>query len=538
MRKQVFLFMGILCFQTLFANLMSVDYRIVPLPNDIKLYSNQQFLLDENVSIRYPFRNLKMRSNALFLATYMKEITGLNIPVETKKTNGKVIELSLDLESSNPESYRLTVLSTRIRIQGSSEAGVFYGIQTLRKSISAVSGEKAMLPGVIINDAPRFSYRGMHLDVARHFFDSDEIKRYIDILVLHNINTFHWHLTDDQGWRIEIKKYPKLTTLGSLRPETVIGHNTGNFDGIPYGGFYTQKQIRDVVNYAAKRYITIIPEVDLPGHMLGALSAYPELGCTGGPYSLWCKWGVSEDILCAGNDKTLVFIREVLTEIMHLFPSKYIHVGGDECPKIKWMNCPKCQARIQSMGYSTDGTHTAEARLQSYIMTFAELVLNEKGRKMIGWDEILEGGLAPNATVMSWHGLNGGVLAAQLKHDVIMTPNTYLYFDYYQVQPIDSEPLAIGGYTPLSKVYALDPVPPTLTEEEQKHILGAQANLWTEYITTFNQVEYMLLPRLAALCEVQWTQPINKDLNDFLNRLPQMTAIYKSSGYNYSKIQQ
>jgi len=538
MRKLIVLLTGILCFLSLYANTLDIDYRVIPLPNEIKLQPNPNFLLDEHVLIHYPARNPKMKANALFLAAYLKELTGQEVSVVTKQVEGKVIELSLGLHSTNLESYRLTVSSDKVVIQGVTEAGVFYGIQTLRKSIPTDVLGAVRLPGVIINDAPRFAYRGMHLDVARHFFTADEVKRYIDILVLHNINTFHWHLTDDQGWRIEIKKYPKLTKFGSRRPETVIGHNTGKYDGIPHGGFYTKKQIRVVIAYAAKRYINVIPEIDLPGHMLGALSAYPELGCTGGPYALWRQWGVSEDVLCAGNDKTLVFIREVLTEIMNLFPSTYIHVGGDECPKSKWKNCPKCQARILSLGLKTDEKHTAEARLQSYIMTYAERILNGRGRQMIGWDEILEGGLAPNSIVMSWRGMEGGIQAARLKHKVIMTPNTHLYFDYYQVRPTDSEPLAIGGYAPLSKVYAFEPVPAMLTEEEQQYILGAQANVWTEYIPTFNQVEYMLLPRLAALSEVQWTQPANKNFTNFLIRLRSMIERYKLAGYNYSKSQQ
>jgi len=535
MRKLIVLLIGILCFQTLSAMIPVIDYRVIPLPNDITLLPNQSFILDQHIRIFYPFGNPKMKANAVFLADYLKDITGLELSDAKGNSKGKVLKLSLGLKVDNPESYRLSINSDSIVIQGVTEAGVFYGIQTLRKSISAAAQGTVSLPGVIINDAPRFAYRGMHLDVARHFFTVDEVKRYIDILVLHNINTFHWHLTDDQGWRIEIKKYPKLTKIGSTRPETVIGHNTGKYDGVPVSGFYTQKQVRDVVDYAAKRYINVIPEIDLPGHMLGALAAYPELGCTGGPYALWCQWGVSNDVLCAGNDKTLTFIRDVLTEITQLFPSKYIHVGGDECPKVNWIKCPKCQARIQSLGLKSDSKYSAETHLQSYIMSFAEGVLQEKGRRMIGWDEILEGSPSLNSIVMSWRGMVGGIQAAQLKHQVIMTPNSHLYFDHYQSKPIESEPLAIGGYSPLSMVYGLEPVPTVLSEDERKYIIGVQANVWTEYISTFKQVEYMLLPRLAALCEVQWTQPALKDSSDFLNRLPKMVNLYNRYGYNYGK---
>lgn len=535
MRKLIILLAGILCFPVLFANTPGIDYRVIPLPNEINLQPGSSFLLDNQVSILYPSGNPKMKANALFLAKYLKELTGLEIKAKSGKSKKKGILLSLGLQSTNPESYKLSVRSDNIVIQGVTEAGVFYGIQTLRKSIPVNAQGVLNLPGVIINDAPRFAYRGMHLDVARHFFTVEEVKRYIDILVLHNNNTFHWHLTDDQGWRIEIKKYPKLIQIGSMRPETVIGHNSGKYDGIPHGGFYTQKQLREIVVYAAQRYINVIPEIDLPGHMLGALSAYPELGCTGGPYTLWCKWGVSEDVLCPGNDKTLTFIRDVLNEITEIFPSKYIHVGGDECPKSNWQKCPKCQARILSLGLKSDDKHSAEARLQSFVMTYAERILNERGRKMIGWDEILEGGIAPNSIVMSWRGTAGGIEAARLKHEVIMTPNSYLYFDHYQSRPTESEPLAIGGYTPVSKVYGFEPVPSELKEDEQKYILGAQSNMWTEYITTFDQVQYMVLPRLAALCEVQWTSPAQKDYSDFLIRLPRLIDLYKRCGFNFAK---
>lgn len=535
MRKLIVLLVGILCFQQLFAETPGIDYRVIPLPNEISLQSGPSFLLDKQVPILYPFGNLKMKANALFLAKYLKELTGQEIVAKSGKSKKKAILLSLGLKSTNLESYKLSISSDNIVIQGVTEAGVFYGIQTLRKSMPVNAPGVVNLPGVIINDAPRFAYRGMHLDVSRHFFTVEEVKRYIDLLVLHNINTFHWHLTDDQGWRIEIKKYPKLIKIGSMRAETVIGHNTGKYDGIPYGGFYTQKQLREVVAYAAQRYVNVIPEIDLPGHMLGALSAYPEFGCTGGPYALWCQWGVSEDVLCPGNDKTLTFIRDVLNEITEIFPSKYIHVGGDECPKSNWQKCPKCQARILSQGLISDDNHSAEMRLQSFVMTYAESVLNKRGRKMIGWDEILEGDPAPNSIVMSWRGIEGGIQAARLKHEVIMSPNSYLYFDHYQSLPIESEPLAIGGYTPVSMVYGFEPVPSELKEDEQKYILGAQATMWTEYITTFDQVQYMLLPRLAALCEVQWTRPAQKNYNDFLNRLSRLIDLYKRFGFTYAK---
>jgi hexosaminidase len=537
MKKTFLQLAGLLCLSNLFASnfpeVKSIDYRVIPLPNEINWQQGKSFQLDASVKIVYPKGIEKMQRNAVFLAQYLNDITGNKFETTTK-TSKKSIVLNLNLKKENPEAYQIKVTNKHIIISASSPAGVFYGIQTLRKSIP-VGIAPINLPAVIINDAPRFAYRGMMLDVSRHFFKVDEVKTYIDILALHNINTFHWHLTDDQGWRIEIKKYPLLTEIGSKRAETVIGHNSGKYDGIPYGGFYTQAQIKDVISYAKDRYINIIPEIDMPGHMMGALAAYPELGCTGGPYAVWCQWGISDQVLCIGNDKTLTFIKDVLTELTELFPSKYIHIGGDECPKTSWKKCPKCQARIKELGLISDDKHTAEERLQSFVISYAEKVLNDKGRRMIGWDEILEGGLAPNATVMSWRGMEGGIEAAKQKHDVIMTPNQYVYFDHYQSNDIENEPMAIGGYTPVKTVYNWEPVPSSLSNDEKKYIIGAQANLWCEFIPTFNQAEYMVLPRMAALCEVQWTTPEKKNYPDFLTRVPKMIDLYKLYHYNYAR---
>jgi hexosaminidase len=375
----------------------------------------------------------------------------------------------------------------------------------------------------------------MMLDVSRHFCTVDSVKRWIDMLALHNVNTFHWHLTEDQGWRIEIKKYPRLTEIGSKRTETVIGRNSGKYDGKPHGGFYTQAEAREIVAYAAERYINVVPEIDMPGHMLGALASDPELGCTGGPYQVWRQWGVSDDVLCMGNDKTFEFITDVLNEIMDIFPSKYIHIGGDECPKTNWKKCEKCQARIASLGLKADEHHSAEERLQSYFISYAEKVVNKKGRRMIGWDEILEGGLAPDATVMSWRGMSGGIAAAKMDHDVIMTPNSHLYFDHYQTKETKTEPLAIGGNSPVEKVYNFDPIPSELNAAQRSRIIGVQANLWTEYVPNFRHAEYMVLPRMAALCEVQWSPSYKKDYESFLKRLPTLVEVYKLYNYNYAK---
>ena len=508
------------------------NYQIIPMPLDIQLAEQGKFVLTEGTSVIYPENNEKMQNNANFLAEYVKEKTGITL-APTTEAKGKGIILRVEENQEKPEGYTLKVTTDNVTICGGSEAGVFYGIQTLRKSLPVVQGEKVALPAVEINDEPRFDYRGGMLDVARHYIELDSVKRFIDMLAMHNINRFHWHLSEDQGWRIEIKCRPLLTEKGSMRKETIIG-KTDKYDGKPHGGFFTQEEAKEIVAYAADRYITVIPEIDMPGHMLSALHAYPELGCTGGPYDVWCHWGVSKDVLCAGNDATLKFIEDVLGEIVEIFPSEYIHIGGDECPKTRWESCPKCQARIKALGIKGDEKHTAEEYLQSFIINYAEKFLNSKGRQIIGWDEILEGGLAPNATVMSWRGEKGGIEAAHQKHKVIMTPHTYLYFDYYQSYDRKSEPLAIGGKLPLERVYSYNPLPKELSAEEQKYIIGVQANLWTEYISTFKYAEYMLLPRLAALSEIQWSSADKRNYECFLSRLPRLVELYDLKQYNYA----
>lgn len=514
-----------------------VNYKVIPLPQEISLTKGTPFILNEKTLIVYPKGNSLLKRNADFLAEYIRESTGYKL--STKEINNKIpqraIALTIDKTIAEQEGYTLAVTSDGILIKGSTANGIFYGIQTLRKAIPVnAKGQPISMPGVLIKDQPRFSYRGMHLDVGRHFFPVQFIKEYIDLLALHNMNTFHWHLTEDQGWRIEIKKYPKLTEIGSIRERTVVGRNTQEYDNTPHSGFYTQEQAKEIVEYAKKRYITVIPEIDLPGHMLAALTAYPELGCTGGPYKVAQRWGVFDDVLCIGNEKSLTFLEDVLAEIVSIFPSKYIHIGGDEAPRTYWKTCPKCQARIKEENLKADAHHTAEDRLQSYCMARIENYLNSKGRQVIGWDEILEGDVAPNATVMSWRGVEGGIKAAQLGHDVIMTPNTYCYFDYYQTTNTKKEPLAIGGYLPIEKVYNMEPLPAQLTEDEKKHIIGVQANVWTEYIPTTKQVEYMILPRMAALSEVQWTQPDKKDYKDFSKRLMRLMEMYERDSLNYA----
>lgn len=542
MKRISFNLMGVLCilFSTCFyacseKRTLNSDYEIIPKPLDVNCKGDASFLLKDGVAVIYPENNRKMQDNAEFLVDYVERQTGVKLTSHAGMPVDGAICLTLDLNDDNAEAYKLIVNDKRVCISGASEAGVFYGIQTLRKSLPVAQDINVNLSAVEIYDKPRFAYRGAMLDVARHFYTVDEVKTFIDMLALHNINRFHWHLTDDQGWHIEIKKYPKLMSVASERKETVVGRwYSGIYDGKPYGGYYTQDELRDVIDYAAKRHITIIPEVDLPGHMQAALTAYPELGCTGGPYEVRTIWGVSQDVLCVGNDFTLQFVKDVLSEVADIFPSEYIHIGGDECPKVRWEKCPKCQERIKSLGLKSDAKHTKEQRLQSYMIQEAAKYLKEKGKRIIGWTEILEGGLVPDATLMSWIGESGGIEAAHQHHDVIMTPNTYLYFDYYQSKKVEDEPLAIGGYLPIEKTYNYEPMPKELTEEEQQYIKGVQANLWTEYIPIFSQVQYMVLPRLGAAAEVQWTDPSKKDYKDFLRRVPHLVAVYDCYGWNYA----
>lgn len=542
MKRISFNLMGVLCilFSTCFyacseKRTLNSDYEIIPKPLDVNCKGDASFLLKDGVAVIYPENNQKMQDNAEFLVDYVEKQTGVKLTSHAGMPVDGAICLTLDLNDDNAEAYKLIVNDKRVCISGASEAGVFYGIQTLRKSLPVAQDINVNLSAVEIYDKPRFAYRGAMLDVARHFYTVDEVKTFIDMLALHNINRFHWHLTDDQGWRIEIKKYPKLMSVASERKETVVGRwYSGIYDGKSYGGYYTQDELRDVIDYAAKRHITIIPEVDLPGHMQAALTAYPELGCTGGPYEVRTIWGVSQDVLCVGNDFTLQFVKDVLSEVADIFPSEYIHIGGDECPKVRWEKCPKCQERIKSLGLKSDAKHTKEQRLQSYMIQEAAKYLKEKGKRIIGWTEILEGGLVPDATLMSWIGESGGIEAAHQHHDVIMTPNTYLYFDYYQSKKVEDEPLAIGGYLPIEKTYNYEPMPKVLTKEEQQYIKGVQANLWTEYIPVFSQVQYMVLPRLGAAAEVQWTDPSKKDYKDFLRRVPHLVAVYDCYGWNYA----
>ena len=512
---------------------------IVPYPNHLETGRGTYRVTDRPVTCDSRTDERTQRAVVGFAARLATVTGGTNPVTVADEVPASGIRFVTD-ESLPAEGYELNVDGEGIEVRASQFPGFLYALQSLEQLLpAAVYGTEPApdaaweVPCVKIADAPRFAYRGMHLDVARHFFSVDEVKRYIDVMAIHKLNTLHWHLTDDQGWRIEIKRYPELTAVGSIRKATVVRKEWGTYDGTPYGGFYTQDEIRDVVKYAADRGVTVIPEIDLPGHMLAALTAYPELGCTGGPYEVWGRWGVADDVLCPGREKTFEFLEGVLTEVMELFPSEYIHIGGDECPKGRWEKCPRCQARIRQLGLRDKDGYTAEHYLQGYVTDRIGKYLAERGRRIIGWDEILEGQAPSDAIVMSWRGSAGGIKAAKLGHDVIMTPNSHFYFDYYQSPDADAEPFGIGGCVTIDKVYSFDPMA-DLTPEQLAHILGVQANLWTEYIASDDHLEYMLLPRLAALSEVQWCQPGVKDWVRFRDGF-RMDRIYSQMGYAFAK---
>ena len=509
-----------------YAQTQQADYRIVPLPQNITQQKGKPFVLKNHVTISCNTKDEALKRDAEFLREYVKEYTGIQLDIVEAKGN---IQLALDKKIKQPEGYAITVNDRRVTLSGQTPAGVFYAIQTLRKSLQP-NVSQIELPAVSITDAPRFGYRGMMLDCARHFFPVSFVKKYIDMMALHNMNVFHWHLTDDQGWRIEIKKYPRLTEVGSKRDMTVVGRNSEVWDSIPYGGYYTQDEAREIVRYAADRFITVIPEIDMPGHMLGALAAYPELGCTGGPYKVWGRWGVSDEVLCLGNDKIYTFCQDVLKEIMDIFPAKYIHFGGDETPTKSWENCPKCQALAKREGI--DIKH-----LQNYFTARMEEFINEHGHRAIGWDEVLQSkNLSDKTIIMSWRGAEPGGEAAERGHDVIMSPTSYNYFDYYQTAEGEdkwSEPLLIGGNLPLETTYSFEPYPEKATQQAKDHIIGVQANLWTEYIPYESLAEYQVLPRMGALCEVQWMNPAKKDFNDFKQRALSLRRIYDKYNLTY-----
>ena len=533
-------------------NAQRADYNVIPLPKEVKADSVQMFTLRQGMGVSFDASNPEIYRNAQFLCEWVEQMTGIKLKLtpDDKKaairmvleapTKSKKGEAEAALTEQQQEAYTIKVDKKGVTIQARKPVGLFRAAQTLRKALPVVK-EKAQqveLPYAQISDEPRFEYRGVLLDCGRHYFTVEFIKQFLDVMALHGSNQFHWHLTEDQGWRFEVKAYPGLAPQGSVRAETVIGPgNSGVYDGVPYGGYYTQDECREVVRYAAERYINVVPEIDLPGHMQGALHVFPHLGCTGGPYPVRTYWGVSREVLCGGNPETLTFLKTVLGELCDVFPSKYIHIGGDECPKNRWKECAKCQAKIKELGLKNNGKHSAENQLQSYINREVEAFMKERGRDIIGWDEILEGGLSGSSIVMSWRGTKGGIAAARQGHRVIMSPNVYSYIDHPQLKDLGKQPRTTDSYiVSASKIYSFEPlIPDSLSEEQQRLILGPQVNLWTEHVAYPQHAFYQLLPRLGASSEVQWCSPEQKDFEQFKSRLPRLQAIYNLLGVNYCR---
>lgn len=514
------------------------DYQIIPKPKEL-IMAKGRFLLSSNTAI---ISNASLAQETEYLNNMLSRVSGNTLVIDSSAGNSGNIKLELDNSIDNTEGYKLSVKYDAIVISGKTNIGVFYGIQSLLQLLPAEieNGDNEIaeltVPAVEIRDSPRYKYRGMHLDVGRHFFPVASVKKYIDLIAMHKMNTFHWHLTEDQGWRIEIKKYPKLTEVGGFRKGTAIGlAGTRNapytYDDVEYGGFYTQEEIKEVVAYAGARHITVIPEIELPGHSSAALAAYPQFGNTKGPYEVAKRWGIFNETF-APTEETFAFLEDILSEVMELFPSKFIHIGGDEVLKKEWEESAYAQEVIKREGLKD------EHELQSYFIRRIEKFLNANDRNIIGWDEILEGGIAPNATIMSWRGIQGGIAAAKQHHKVIMTPGTHCYFDYYQVGGEQQKKEALTGskrYTTVEKVYSFEPTPSELTPEEGKYILGAQGNVWTEYMPTWDLVEYNVLPRMTALSEVVWSSKKNRDWEDFHKRLQHIVKRYDALGYNYAK---
>jgi hexosaminidase len=511
---------------------MNEEISIIPQPVNLETKEGC-FTFNSNTEICYkPFPGIE--KIAQYLSDYLRRS---DFPVECRCvecSNCINFKINSELPFESEEGYKLIITESNILIEAKALNGLFYAVQTLKQimpsEIISNKLEEFSVPCVEITDYPRFTWRGMHLDTARHIFPVSAVKSYIDMLAFNKMNIFHWHLTEDQGWRIEIKKYPELTEISSRRKATPVLGDRETLDGIPYDGFYTQEDAKEIVKYASDRFITVVPEIELPGHSVEVLAAYPDLGCTGGPYEVRCFWGIEKDVYCAGNPDVFKFLKNVFDEVLEIFPSKYIHIGGDECPKDRWRECPKCQAAIKENNLKD------EFELQSWFIQNIEKYLNSKGRNMIGWDEILEGGLAPNATVMVWRndGLKDATFAANSGNDVVMSPSVHCYFDHYQAKP-EEEPPAIGGFLPLEQVYAFNPIPPELCEDKHKHILGGQANLWTEYMPTVEQLQYMSYPRAFAIAEKLWLDQSCSDYEDFKSRLPNILKHLDYLGINYRK---
>ncbi len=511
-------------------------YNIIPLPSVLQTDTAHAFLLLPGMAIAYDAKNPEAERTARFLQQWVEETAAIRLQLAPDDKRA-AIRLSTGLEGEE-EAYALTVGKKGIDIRAAQPVGLFRAAQTLRKALPTGRWRQVSLPYVRIQDAPRFAYRGVLLDCGRHFFSVEVIKQFLDVMALHGCNQFHWHLTEDQGWRFEVKALPRLAREGSVREKTVIGpSNMRIYDNVPYGGYYTQDDCREIVRYAAERYINVIPEIDMPGHMMGALHVFPNLGCTGGPYPVAPHWGVMRDVLCGGNPETLEFLKTAFGELCDVFPSKFIHIGGDECPKDRWRKCPKCQQKIRELGLKEEDGRSPEDQLQTYLNHEIEQFLASRGRSLIGWDEILAGGLTENAIVMSWRGTKGGIKAAKQNHRVIMSPNVYAYIDHPQLKDYSRQPRTTDSYqVSCSKMYSFEPVvPEELTEDEQKCILGVQANLWTEQVAYPEHLFYQLLPRLAAMSEVQWCRPEQKDFEDFKARLPRLEKFYDKLGVQYCR---
>ena len=520
-----------LCLCIAWSSLAQNAYNIIPLPKSLKP-AEGNFTIKKGISVY--INSDEFSPSANLLALQIKNASGQTVPVKIAKSASSGIVFSKN-DALGDEEYRLQVTSKKVEIQAKTGKGAFYGLQTLLQLMPApiygneLSTVALTVPNCLIEDAPRFSYRGLMLDVGRYFFSVDAVKRYIDLMAIYKLNTFHWHLTEDQGWRIEIKKYPLLTSISSVRKESMLAHYPDQkYDGKPHGGFYTQEQIKEVVAYATSKYIQVIPEIEMPGHSTAVLAAYPQFGANGDKIlQVKTKWGVAEDVLFP-REETFTFLEDVLTEVMALFPGQYIHIGGDECPKTQWKESRFCQDLIKKLGLKD------ENELQSYFIRRIDKFVTSKGKKLLGWDEILEGGISPNAMVMSWRGTKGGIEAAKQNHDVVMSPNSYFYIDYYQSEA-KTEPIAIGGFLPLSKCYSFEPDLPELTAEEAKHVVGIQANLWTEYISNLPYAEYMTYPRALALSEVSWSPKGSKNYEDFKKRLKGHMPSMDALKINYSK---
>jgi hexosaminidase len=535
MKKSFLIVITIMSCLGLFAQ-TKTELNLVPVPVHMKANAGQ-FVINSKTQIVLTPQNQEMKNAVAIFNELLRKSAGYRLAAGDSPVSSNAIVCKINPAIGNAEGYKLSVKSSIIVLEAQTPQGIFYGMQTLRQLLPSqierpyLSNVAWTVPCVEIEDYPRFVYRGLMLDVCRHFQPKEFVMKFIDMLAYHKMNTFHWHLTDDQGWRIEIKQYPKLMEISAFRNRTLKGRykapDKREWNNTRHGGFYTQEDIKEVIAYAQKRFITIIPEIEMPGHAVAALAAYPELSCTGGPFEVEGLWGIFNDIYCP-KEETFTFLQNVLSEVIDLFPSEYVHIGGDEAPKKRWERCAHCRALIKKEGLKD------EHELQSYFIKRIEKFVESKGKHIIGWDEILEGGLAPNATVMSWRGERGGIEAAKQNHDVIMTPNTYVYIDYYQANP-KTEPLGIGGFLPLWKTYSFNPIPAALTPGEAKHILGVQGNLWTEYIPTPEHAEYMAFPRGAAIAETGWSPDAKKNYAGFKARMIQQFKRYDGIGWNYCK---